>query len=285
MTITNNNNNNPRATVLITGCSAGGIGSALVEDFHARGLHVFATARSLAKMAHLESLPHVTLLELDVESSTSIAAAVETITSKTGAKLDYLVNNSGINLNYPALDTDLEYARRMFEVNFWGAVNVVQAFAPLMVARGSGTIVNNASLAGAMHTPWGSFYGASKAAVKMYGECLRLEMAPLGVKVVTVMTGIVGSKIFENSPHEALPETSYYKVAEKEIAELAAGKLKESSMSAETYARNVVGDILGGANGVTWRGRISSIGWFLSSFVPTWLTDRALVTGSGLDRM
>lgn len=146
----------PLPTVLITGCSDGGIGSALAEAFHDRGFHVFATARSLAKMAHLEKLKNKTLLELDVESQSSIDAALEAVVKHTGGegKLDYLVNNAGLNLNYPALDTDLAYAKKMFDVNFWAMVHVTHTFMPLLIAS-KGTLVNNASLAGVLHVPWG----------------------------------------------------------------------------------------------------------------------------------
>lgn len=71
-------------TVLITGCSAGGIGSALVSSFQKRNLHVFATARDLSKMAHLENLPDVTLLHLDPTSASSVDAAVERVSGLTG---------------------------------------------------------------------------------------------------------------------------------------------------------------------------------------------------------
>jgi 1-acylglycerone phosphate reductase len=72
-------------SVLITGCSQGGIGFSLAESFQKRGLHVFATARSISKMAHLADLPNVTLLTLDVTSSSSIAEAVHAVTAKPGA--------------------------------------------------------------------------------------------------------------------------------------------------------------------------------------------------------
>ncbi|KAB8072274.1 hypothetical protein BDV29DRAFT_177704 [Aspergillus leporis] len=82
-------------TVLITGCSAGGISSALAKTFHERGLHTFATTRSLSKMSHLEELPDITLLELDVESPSGIAAVLDVVTAETDGKLDYLVDNAG----------------------------------------------------------------------------------------------------------------------------------------------------------------------------------------------
>lgn len=140
-------------SVLITGCSAGGIGSALVESFQKRNLQIFATARTVSKMAHLQKLPNVILLSLDVTSASSIAAALEIVKVKTGGSLDYLVNNSGISYVMPLLDSPLEEAKDVFEVNFWGVLAVSQAFAPLVVA-GSGSIVNVSSISSYVNAPW-----------------------------------------------------------------------------------------------------------------------------------
>ncbi|MCJ1440145.1 MAG: hypothetical protein MMC23_000627 [Stictis urceolatum] len=104
-------------SVLITGCSAGGIGSALAEAFHASGLRVFATARDKSKMVHLEALENVVLLELDVTKSSQIKATVESVRAATGGKLDYLVNNSGRNLFMPTFDINIDNAKRMFDTN------------------------------------------------------------------------------------------------------------------------------------------------------------------------
>lgn len=140
-------------SVLITGCSAGGIGSALAEAFQKRGLHVFVTAGSLSKISHLEKLPNVTLLTLDVTSSSSIAAAVEAVSAKTDGTLDYLVNNSGSRYVMPTLDIDIEECKRMFDANLWGVPVVTQAFARLVIAV-KGTIVNNSSIAACIYSPW-----------------------------------------------------------------------------------------------------------------------------------
>ena len=106
-----------QSSVLITGCSAGGIGSALVDAFQKRNLHVFATARDLSKMSHLEKLPNVTLLALDVTAPSSIGAAVAAVKAQTDGILDFLVNNSGRSYVMPVLDTDIEEAKKMFNVN------------------------------------------------------------------------------------------------------------------------------------------------------------------------
>lgn len=85
----------PRKTVLITGCSAGGIGDALAQSFHSKGHRVFATARDLSKIEHLEGMG-MTILPLDVVSMLSVNEALKAVSAATGGSLDILVNNSGI---------------------------------------------------------------------------------------------------------------------------------------------------------------------------------------------
>ena len=84
----------PQKTVLITGCSEGGIGDALAKEFHKKGVRVFATARNLTKVEHLKALG-LDILPLDVTDEASIKAAVESVKAITGGTLDILVNNSG----------------------------------------------------------------------------------------------------------------------------------------------------------------------------------------------
>ena len=142
-------------TVLISGCSAGGIGSALAECFHKNGLQVFATGRSISKMSHLEKFPNIELLSLDVTSPSSISAAVEAVKAKTGGTLDYLVNNAGVGYFLPTLDVDIDEAKKMFDINVWGALNLTKMFAPLLIAA-KGTIVNISSVAGQLYPVWES---------------------------------------------------------------------------------------------------------------------------------
>lgn len=80
---------------LITGCSRGGIGDALAQEFYHKGVRVFATARDLSKIQYLKAIGLDTL-QLDVTSEESIQNAVRYIESETGGRLDYLVNNAGI---------------------------------------------------------------------------------------------------------------------------------------------------------------------------------------------
>jgi NAD(P)-dependent dehydrogenase (short-subunit alcohol dehydrogenase family) len=146
----------PKKTVLITGCSAGGIGAALAVAFQKRGFHVFATARVPAKMPpEFAHLPDVTRLPLDVTSRASIDAAVAAVRKATGGTLDILVNNAGVPYVVPALDADVRVARDVFDANFFGVLETTKAFAPLLVAAAPGAIVVNiCSTAAHITTPW-----------------------------------------------------------------------------------------------------------------------------------
>jgi NAD(P)-dependent dehydrogenase (short-subunit alcohol dehydrogenase family) len=143
----------PTQTVLITGCSDGGIGSALALAFQQRGFHVFATARNTTKMSNLADLPNVTLLTLDVTDSTTIKAAVDTVAKETGGTLDFLVNNAGRNHFMPLLDEDIDQTKELFDTNVWGPLAVTQAFSPLVI-KTKGSFVFVTSIAGYSNTPW-----------------------------------------------------------------------------------------------------------------------------------
>ncbi|KAL8672930.1 MAG: hypothetical protein Q9168_002636 [Polycauliona sp. 1 TL-2023] len=254
-------------SVLITGCSAGGIGSALAEAFQKRNMHVFATARDISKMSHLKDLPNVTLLALDPTLDSSVRAALEVLKSETGGNLDYLVNNAGQTIIMPTLDFDIETAKRMYDINVWGMVRVTKIFAPCVIAA-KGTIVNISSIAPRVNTPWMGIYTGSKAAVTAISDTLRLELAPFDVKVVTAITGAVSTNTLSTGGSLKLPNTSIYKSIEKEISDRAAGKDGTPRMEPSVYAEKVVEDVLRGANWQIWRGSYASIGTGLEGFKP-----------------
>jgi 1-acylglycerone phosphate reductase len=120
---------NSKQTVLITGCSEGGMGAALAIAFHEVGLHVYATARDLSKMTHLASLGIETLV-LDIQSDSSIASCVGRLSTRN---LDILVNNAGASASMPISDLSLPEAKKIFDVNVWSQLAVTQAFLPLLL--------------------------------------------------------------------------------------------------------------------------------------------------------
>ena len=98
----------------------------------------------------LNADPNVTVLALDVTSSASIQAAADAVRGKTGGKLDVLINNAGGGSNMPALDISIAEAKKVFDLNFFGVLEVIQAFAPMLV-NAKGCIVNNSSIGGVMN--------------------------------------------------------------------------------------------------------------------------------------
>ncbi|KAI1003161.1 hypothetical protein K3495_g5039 [Podosphaera aphanis] len=231
-------------SVLITGTSEGSIGSALAIEFHRRGLRVFATARNLAKVKHLERLG-LEIIPLDVTDSTSILAAVKSVTDRTGGSLDILVNNAGGGFTSPLLDADLTAAKKVFDLNLFAPLAVTQAFIPLLV-NAHGLVVNIGSIAGALPYPWQGIYNASKAAVNQLTETLRIELAPLGVRTMLVVTGIIKTNFVANLPTKAvLPTNSFYWPAREEVTEVMQGKeAAVIGMDVEQYAQAVVRNAL-----------------------------------------
>lgn len=142
-----------KKTVLITGCSNGGIGSAMAIDFNKQGFYVFATARNPSKATNLAELSDVEILELDVTVPKTIAQCKEIVAKRTGGTLDVLVNNAGVEFNSPLLDTDIAAAKRLYDVNVWGALAMVQAFAPLLI-EAKGVIFNQSSIDGVLNMVW-----------------------------------------------------------------------------------------------------------------------------------
>ena len=114
-------------------------------------------------------------------------------------------------------------------------------------------------------------YGASKSALEVLGETLRLEMVPFGVQVVTVVTGGVKTNLATNIPDLKLPSASRYLPAEERIVARAKGEGNQSWMESKEYADKVVGDLLRGVNGMIWRGKMASFVRYASTYMPTFL--------------
>lgn len=143
----------PAKSILVTGCSADGIGAALALVLARRGHHVFATARNTAKIPDsLSSLSNVTVLSLDVAAPASVAAAAKAV-ADSGRGLDVLVNNAGGGYVQPALDIDIDVAKQLYEVNLWGPLRLIHAFVHLLKTS-RGRIVNISSSAAVLNIPW-----------------------------------------------------------------------------------------------------------------------------------
>jgi len=185
--------------VLITGASAG-FGAEMARKFVREGHKVIATARRAEKLAGLrqELGASVLPLTLDVTDTASIAPALAGLPD-AWKPIDVLINNAGLALGLePAQRTSLAEWETMINTNVMGLVAMTHALLPEMVARGSGTVINIGSVAGATPMPGGNVYGATKAFVDQFTRNLRADLVGTGVRATNIAPGLCGGTEFSN---------------------------------------------------------------------------------------
>ena len=180
--------------VLITGASTG-IGRLTAETLAEAGYFVYAGARKAEDLKALDAIDNIKAVRLDVTVQEEVDAAVRLIESE-GRGLWGLVNNAGVNVIDPLIESDMSDLEFIFDVNVYGVVRVTKAFAP-MIIESKGRIVNISSIAGVLAGGFDGygFYIMSKHAVEAYTDQLAWEMAKLGVSVSSVLPGGFESRI------------------------------------------------------------------------------------------
>ncbi|MGB5245656.1 MAG: SDR family oxidoreductase, partial [Woeseia sp.] len=180
--------------VLVTGASSG-IGLKITEVLAADGYFVYAGARKPADLERLDAMENVQAVRLDVTYAEDIAAALATI-EKAGRGLYGIVNNAGVALLGPLIETDIEELEWLFDVNVYGPYRITQAFAPLVLET-KGRVVNISSISGILSGGMLGQYSMSKHALEAYTDALAAELEPFGVKVSAVEPGNYNSNIGE----------------------------------------------------------------------------------------
>jgi len=150
------------------------------------------------------------LVALDVKNIESISNAVEVVISAEG-RLDVLVNNAGMGITGPIEETPTDEMRKVFDTNLFGAIDVMKAVLPQMRKQQSGLIINVTSIAGYMGLPFRGIYSATKGALEIVTETIRMEVKSFGIHVTNVAPGDFATNIasgryhtpvFENSPYQ-----------------------------------------------------------------------------------
>ena len=287
-----------RLTILITGCSPGGMGAALAMAFHSAGHYVYATARNPSKLLTLAAAG-IETLALDVTLASSIESAVSAVSSSLpdSKGLDMLINNAGGSYTMPVADLSLDSAKKLFDLNVWAQIAVAQAFLPLLLKSAispassqpfQAMIVNHTSVGSVTAFPFQAVYNASKAALAMLSATMRLELAPFGIRVVDLKTAGVRTNIISNNSFNAdaerLPEDSIYGPA-REVVEKAMSQkgLSGFGVTAEQWAAEVAVLLLGKSPPkVIWRGE-SALLARVASMMPSGLFEGQLKKMTKLD--
>lgn len=167
-------------TWFITGCSSG-FGRALAEAALASGHRVIATARDVRRIADLDHGDTCRLLALDVTDPASIHGAIA-----AAGRFDVLVNNAGAGLIGAVEECGYDQLRRQLETNLLGPLNLIRASLPMFRDQKCGHIINFSAAAAISNYPGFGIYGGAKAALESVSESLRLELAPLGIRLTIV---------------------------------------------------------------------------------------------------
>jgi len=205
---------------LITGASEG-IGAACARTLAARGARLALTARSREKLEQVGG-PDALIVAGDLTDAAVRRQVVDATLARFGT-IDVLVNNAGVGLYTPAWKASLAAARRMFELNFFALLELIQLVVPHMQRQRSGAIVNVSSIAGKAPFPWLTLYCASKYAVCALGDGLRMELAPYNIQVTTVCPGHVktgfGDHVLDGRLAERFQRTRKFSITAGECAE------------------------------------------------------------------
>lgn len=221
--------------VVITGASEG-IGAACAAAFRARGARLSLAARSESKLQAVGGTDALVTAG-DITMEETRRSLVDRTLERFGA-IDVLINNAGMGMYAPSWRAPMEDARRMFELNLFAPLALVQLVAPHMRARRSGTIVNVGSIAGKVTLPWFTLYSASKYALGSWTDGLRMELKAHGVHAMTVCPGYVKtgfqSHVLTGRPPEKVMQGKKFAITAEQCAEAIARGVERDARTVVT---------------------------------------------------
>ncbi len=194
--------NHSKKVVLLTGAT-GGLGSSIAHYLDKNKYIVYGAGRK--KIQTIDYIP----VYLDLQKPETITEAVSEIINKEG-KIDILINNAGIGITGSIEETGMENVKNVFQINFFGMMQLIQEVLPHMRKQNKGMIINISSIAGYTGLPYRGIYSATKAAVMRMTEALSAELYPFGIKVIEIAPGDFKTKIAEGRIYTELKENSPY---------------------------------------------------------------------------
>lgn len=258
---------------LITGASSG-IGYSLAAQFSKQGYKVFGGApeQTLKAMEPLEKLG-VVPFALDITDRNLIKKAVEFFKESTGGEtLDVLYNNAGVGYRGAGHDFDDDDLADFYNLSLLGHIYVTKYFAPLVI-NAKGVIAYTTSVAAKLPVPWVSHYSAAVSAIDTYAKGINAELAPLGVRVYSVISSGVKTSISENSTNSKFNQAEWarYNTPKVKDSIKVLADAADDGMDADVYAEKVVAKIVGGFSGFNiYEGKKIVCSWLVSWFPLLW---------------
>ena len=221
-----------KKTAIITGGTRG-IGEACVRLFSKNMNVAFFYLKSDERAAALERETGAVGMKIDVSDRESVTAAIKKVYERFG-EIDGLVNNAGIDLYGMFQDVSADDARKLYEVNLFGALNCARAVVPYMINAKRGSIVNVSSIWGRLGGSYEVDYSTSKGALITFTKALAKEVGPSGVRVNSISPGLIdtdmNAELCDADKREFLDKTALGRIGTpNEVAEVIAFLINEKS--------------------------------------------------------
>ncbi|ACY20607.1 short-chain dehydrogenase/reductase SDR [Gordonia bronchialis DSM 43247] len=217
-------------TVLVTGATSG-IGAEVARQMVARGHRVFGTSRNPDAVA--DPIPGVTYVRLD----NADYASADACAAEVGA-VDILINNAGESQAGALEDTPMSAIEDLFRVNVFGPIALTKAVLPGMRERRRGTVIMVGSMLSSFPVAFRSNYAATKSALKAFALASRRELAPYGIRVISVEPGTIATGIGDRRSIY-IGDDSPYK-AEYQTLAAATRRNEDAGISGASMAEQIV---------------------------------------------
>lgn len=187
--------------VVVTGASMG-IGEAIARAFVSEGARVVMSSRDFKRLeqarARVGTLERTAAIECDVRDHRQIDGLVGEARDRFG-RIDVWINNAGYGMLDSVATMSMGECRKLFDTNFFGALECMQTVIPILKAQGNGTIINISSIVGHLPVPHMGAYSATKHALNAISEAARLELEASGVRVMSVCPGRIRTNFGANT--------------------------------------------------------------------------------------
>jgi len=214
--------------VVISGATSG-IGRAMCDQFAQNGYKVYGLAR-----AKDDNFPYE-FEACDLTKTDELDVAVANILAKED-KIDVLICNAGMGISGVLEKCEFDSAKRLFDLNFFSAFKLAQAFLPRMREQGYGKIIFISSVGAIFPLPYQAFYSASKSALETMANAWRIEVKPLGIQIGCVLPGDTKTNFTKNR-EKATADSDYNGRDEKSVAKME--KDEQNGMTAEYVAKKI----------------------------------------------
>lgn len=244
--------------VWITGASSG-IGKALAQVCAGLGARIVLSARRSDVLERvrlqLDNPQQHICIAMDITNEQQVTQAYSDVLEKMG-RIDWLINNAGLSQRALICDTSMQTERTIMEVDYFSQVFLTKTVLPTLIKQQSGRIAFISSVAGLLGTQYRASYSAAKAAIHMWANSLRAEVAEQGIQVSVIFPGFVQTNVSFNALNGAGQAQGHQDEA---IA---------NGLSAEEFALQTVKALMRGEEYIVVAGRKEKMGVMLSRLSP-----------------